>query len=419
MDGIIYDELTVLFFSDQEILEAGVISDGNRILSEREGHYAVVKLSEVAEELEITFETQKKQRMSVFLIGRRNITPMLKWDGDIYKNQETEFFIWFADEKGEQLSAYTGIPWTAAFQKTAGGVSLPLPLEADETGLCGKAAFAEAGDYTLYLTSGRNAEHVYEVSQITVLNTLPVSLKNERIEMMTHSDAQMLDLGEYFADEDGDALTFEIQELPQEIVSASVEGRFLHIAPAGRGSGDIVLLVSDGESSLAGRITVRVRSWPEVYPAVPFLIICLLLFAVFKLYRRKKTVITVPETVEEKNRCYFTGKMNVYFTLIPDGMEEIPPLTFMLHPIREGKIVVGDMLKNYGELSALLELDHMFLYPTENRKIIFYHNSRASVMIGNSIVCRRMQYALSYGSVIYVTAPDGSCEMEIHYVATN
>lgn len=419
MDGIIYDELTVLFFSDQEISEAGVISGGNRVLAEREGCYAVVKLSEVADELAISFETQQKQRMSVFLIGRRNITPMLKWDGDIYKNQETEFVIWFADEKGEQLSSYTGIPWTAAFQKTAGGVSLSLPLEADESGLCGKAAFAEAGNYTLYLTSGRNAEHVYEVSQITVLNTLPVSLKNERIEMLTHSDAQMIDLGEYFADEDGDALTFEIQELPQEVVSASVEGRYLHIAPLGRGSGDIVLLVSDGESSLAGRITVRVRTWPEVYPAVPFLIICLLLFAVCKLYRKKKTVITVPETVEEKNRCYFTGKANVYFTLIPDGMEEIPPLTFMLHPIREGKIVVGDMLKNYGELSALLELDHMFLYPTENRKIIFYHNSKASVMIGNSIVCRRMQYALSYGSVIYVTAPDGSCEMEIHYVATN
>lgn len=419
MDGIIYDELTVLFFSDQEISEAGVISGGNRVLAEREGHYAVVKLSEVADELAISFETQQKQRMSVFLIGRRNITPMLKWDGDIYKNQETEFVIWFADEKGEQLSSYTGIPWTAAFQKTAGGVSLPLPLEADESGLCGKAVFAEAGDYTLYLTAGRNAEHIYEVSQITVLNTLPVSLKNERIEMLTHSDAQMLDLAEYFADEDGDTLTFEIQELPQEVVSASVEGRYLHIAPLGRGSGDIVLLVSDGESSLAGRITVRVRSWPEVYPAVPFLIICLLLFAVCKLYRRKKTVITVPEPVEEKNRCYFTGKANVYFTLIPDGMEEIPPLTFMLHPIREGKIVVGDMLKNYGELSALLELDHMFLYPTENRKIIFYHNSKASVMIGNSIVCRRMQYALSYGSVIYVTAPDGSCEMEIHYVATN
>lgn len=157
----------------------------------------------------------------------------------------------------------------------------------------------------------------------------------------------------------------------------------------------------------------------EVYPAVPFLVVCLILFAVFKIYRRKKTVITVPEMKEEKNKYYFTGKINVYFALLPNGTDEIPPLTFMLHPIREGKITVGDMLKNYGELSSLLELDHMFLYPTENRKIIFYHNSKASVMIGNSIVCRRMQYALSYGNVIYVTSQDGTCEMEMHYVSTN
>lgn len=419
MDGMTYDELTVLFFSDQEIQEAGVISGGSRVLAEREGHYAVVKLSGVADDLAISFETQQKQRMSVFLIGRRNITPVLEWDGDIYKNQETEFVIRFADEKGQQPQSYTGISWTAEFRNMADGTSLPLALEAIEGGLRGKAAFTEAGNYSLYLAAGRNTEHTYEVSQITVLNTMPVSLKNDRVEMLTQSDARMIDLTEYFADEDGDALTFALQELPQEVVSASVEGHYLHIAPAGRGTGDIVLLVSDGESSLAGRITVRVRAWPEVYPAVPFLIICLLLFAIFKLYRRKKTVITVPETVEDKNRCYFTGKVNVYFTLIPDGTEEIPPLTFMLHPIREGKIVVGDMLKNYGELSTLLELDHMFLYPTENRKIIFYHNSKASVMIGNSIVCRKMQYALSYGSVIYVTAADGSCEMEMHYVATN
>lgn len=419
MDGMAYDELTVLFFSDQEILEAQVINGGDRVFTEKSDYYAVVKLLEAKEDLAIAFETQQKQRMSVFLIGRRNITPVLEWDGDIYKNRETKFVIRFADEKGQQPASYTGISWTAEFRNMADDISLPLPLETTETGLRGKAAFAKSGNYALYLTTGRNAEHTYEVSQITVLNTLPVSLKNDHVEMLTHTEEQTIDLTAYFADEDGDELTFAIQELPQEVVSASVEGHDLSIVPTGRGTGDIVLLVSDGEGSLMGRITVRVRSWTEVYPAVPFLIVCLLVFAAFKVYRRKKTVITVPETVEEKNRCYFTGKVNVYFTLIPDGMEEIPPLTFMLHPIREGKIVVGDMLKNYGELSALLEPDHMFLYPTENRKIIFYHNARSSVMIGNSIVCRKMQYALSYGSVIYVTAPDGSCEMEMHYVATN
>lgn len=418
-DGMSYDEMTVLFFSDQEIQEAGVISGGNRILSERKDNYAVVKLMETPEDLAIEFETNQKQQMSVFLVGRRNITPVVEMDGDIYKNKETRFTIHFADENGQQPDSYTSFQWTAEFRSMTDDTSLPVELETTEDGLLGKVTFINSGKYNLYLAAGVNTENTYEVSQINVLNTPPVSVKNDRVEMLTSSGEQMIDLRDYFTDEDGDPLSFALQELSQDVVSASVEGHYLHITPKGRGTGDIVLLVSDGEGSLIGHITVRVRSWMEVYPAVPFLVVSLLLFAAFKIYRRKKTVITVPETVEEKNRCYFTGKINVYFTLLPHGTDEIPPLTFMLHPIREGKIAIGDMLKNYGELSSLLELDHMFLYPADNRKIIFYHNSKASVMIGNSIVCRRMQYALSYGNVIYVTSQDGTCEMEMHYVSTN
>lgn len=418
-DGMSYDEMTVLFFSDQEIQEAGVISGGNRILSERKDNYAVVKLMETPDDLAIEFETKQKQRMSVFLVGRRNITPVVEWEDDIYKNKETQFAIHFVDENGKQPDSYTSFQWTAEFRSITDDTLVPVELETTENGLWGRAKFASSGEYSLYLAAGVNAENTYEVSQINVLNTLPVSVKNDRIEMLTRSGEQMVDLRDYFTDEDGDTLRFELQELPQDVVAVSIEGQYLHITPKGRGTGDIVLLVSDGEGSLIGRITVQVRSWIEVYPAVPFLVVFLLLFAGLKIYRKKKTVITVPETVEEKNRCYFTGKINVYFTLLPNGAEEVPPLTFTLHPIREGKIVVGDMLKNYAELSSLLELDHMFLYPTENRKIIFYHNSKASVMIGNSIVCRRMQYALSYGNVIYVTSSDGNCEMEMHYVSTN
>ena len=419
MDGMVYDELTVLFFSDQEIQEAGVISGGNWILSETKENYAVVRLSEASSDLTIEFETKDKQQVSVFIVGRRNITPVVEWDGEIYKNKEKEFRIHFEDDKGQQPASYTDLQWTAEFRSMTDDTVIPLQLEATETGLLGKATFKDSGKYSLYLTTGRNSENAYDVSQLSVLNTLPISISNAHVDIFMGSGDRMIDLAEYFADEDGDVLGFELQELPQDMVSASVEGHYLHITPKGRGTGDIVLLVSDGEGSLAGRITVRVRFWIEAYPAVPFLLICLLLFAVFKVYRRRKRVLTVPEKVEEKSRYYFTGKINVYFTLVPEGTAEIPPLNFMLHPIREGKIVVGDMLRSYTELSALLELDRMFLYPAENRKIVFYHNSKAAVMIGNSIVCRKMQYALSYGNVIYVTSQDGSCEMEIHYVATN
>lgn len=300
MDGMVYDELTVLFFSDQEIQEAGVISGGSKILSERKDNYAVVKLLEMPDDLAIEFKTDQKQQISVFLVGRRNITPVVTWAGDIYKNRETKFEIHFSDESGNPLASYTGLKWTAEFQSMTDAMSVPVELEMAEAGLSGRVTFTASGKYSLYLASGANSENTYEVSQISVLNTLPTSVKNDRVELLTHANGQTLDLTEYFADEDGDALMFEIQEMSPDIVSASIEGKYLHITPNGRGTGDIALLVSDGEGSLMGRVTVRVRSWMEVYPAVPLFIICLLLFAVCKVYRRKKKVVTVPKRWRRK-----------------------------------------------------------------------------------------------------------------------
>ena len=48
--------------------------------------------------------------------------------------------------------------------------------------------------------------------------------------------------------------------------------------------------------------------------------------------------------------------------------------------------------------------------------MILYHTSNAVVMIGNSIVCRQIQYSVSFGDVIYITSQDGAYELEMHYI---
>ena len=128
-------------------------------------------------------------------------------------------------------------------------------------------------------------------------------------------------------------------------------------------------------------------------------------------------MILIPEQTEAKNEGAFTGKLNAYFTLLPEEMEEIPPLTFALHPIREKKIALADMFSDYPELIDMLTLDEIYLFPAEGRQMILYHKSDSTIMIGNSIVCRKMQYMVSYGNVIYITSKDGTCELEVHYIS--
>lgn len=420
-DGVVCDEMAVALFSNQEIGEAVIVSDGEETEARDMGNYAVARLKDGQTEYTIRFETKQGQQMAVFLIGRRMITPVLEISGDIYKNKEVEFRINFMNGSGGRLldmSSYGGFSWQAYFQNLSEQSMIPVDIQETQTGLVGSVVFPDSGRYRLWLNSGRNVENTYEVSELTVLNTLPEVKGNDRVELLTLSGEQMLDLEDYFVDADGDILSFTLQELPQDVVFASVENHYLHIVPRSRGAGDIVVIASDGEGSLKGHIPVRVRVWAEAYPAVPLLVIGLLMFAVFKIYQRKKRVIVIPEKIEENNKYYFTGKLNAYFTLLPQDIQEIPPLTFALHHIRDGRIVLGDMFTSYPELSGLLELDHIYLYPAENRKIIFYHNAKTSIMIGNSIACRKMQYAVSYGCVIYITAQDESCELEIHYVST-
>lgn len=418
--GSYFEELTVLLLSDKEILKADIEYGSRKIQPELMGNYAVAGLIDASGSLTINFDTAQKQRIAIFMIGRRNITPVAEWTGEIYKNKPLDFQIYFTEGEASHINDaeyYASFDWYAEFQNLQNGNTIPVQLKQNGSVLTGNVNFQESGKYKLFLDTGSNAENTYEVSDVTVLNTLPDSIPAGQVELLTVTDEQMINLNEYFEDADSDGLTYKLKEVPLGVAVASVEEHFLHIKPQGRGRGEIVLLVSDGEGSLLGKIPVRVKSLPEAYWEVPLLAVIILAFCLFKLYRRKKKIVIIPDIEEEKKSCYFTGKLNAYFTLLPGEQEEIPPLTFALHHIREKKIVLGDMLKKHAELSDLLELDNVFLYPAENRKIILYHNSNATIMIGSSIVCRKMQYAIGYGNVIYITSQDGTCELEVHYIS--
>ena len=75
------------------------------------------------------------------------------------------------------------------------------------------------------------------------------------------------------------------------------------------------------------------------------------------------------------------------------------------------------LLEEYPEAVSALELNEIYLVADADRRMVLYHTSKSSVMLGNSIACKQIQYSVSFGDVIYITSLDGSYELEIHYIA--
>lgn len=417
------DSLVVLLLSDKDIADASILygaqqDNPQEIEFELSGKYATAMINEPEGDFSISFDTVQKQKISTFVIGRQIISPQVEWEGTPYKNVPIDFRITFMNKNGETVK---NLPyragWHGEFEDLQTGERIEAEITVDGQSLSGTALFPKSGNYALYLIPPGEKRSLCSITGIDVLNTLPGSSLSKGIDLLTISDEQTIKLNEIFSDSDGDGLTFELQNAPEKLIKAQVEGNELHIEPVGRGKGEIKLLVSDGEGSLTGSIPIRVRSLPEAYWQVLAGLLCIVFFCVFKIWKRKKKDISSPEQPGGKAECFFTGKLNAYFTLLPEEKEEIPPLTFALHPVKEKKIILENMFSNYPDLIDLLRLDSIYLLPAENRKMILYHDCDSSVMIGNSIVCRNMQYMVSYGNVIYITSKDGTCELEVHYIS--
>lgn len=363
----------------------------------------------------------------LFLVEQHNLTASVEWSGEICKNKELEFEITFTDAKGgraESINGFGNAVWYAAFEDEQKRGRIPVKLEWKDGKLTGKVTFDHAGNYGLTVENKEYAGFCYEISDIAISNTLPGSLISKTIELSAKAEERewpgkiketQIDLDACFADADGDVLTYQLQSVPEDIVSARIEGNKLYLTPGKNGNGEITLLVSDGDGSLYGQIPVRVKPSVQIWWVLLLFVILIAGLIFYRLQKRKKKTFLPPQA-EEKQGGSFSGKLNAYFTLLPDQNEEIPPLTFALHPIREKKIVLGNMFGDYPDLVDLLDLDNIYLVPAENRKLVLFHNSSAGIMIGNSIICRKMQYVISDGNVIYITSCDGSCELEVHYI---
>lgn len=418
LDAPYLDEINILLLSSEPVGEAVVQYGEEEIPLIGLSHYAVGKIenadTETAKrELVIRSETGEGQDMQVYVISYRELTPVVQIAACAEKNQDLEYQVFFRDQRGDIIidaGFYESFCWELA----CGDPNVVLEsVKVSDGVLKGTLCFAHSGTYALSGTlSDEFGSFTFPV-QVEVTNTLPTGgIPEESCTLL--KDEWTLCLDDYFEDKDNDTLLYSVTEV-EDGVSVRLDGNLLTIAPRCVGTYMMSIQISDGEDVIQYIHYIKVIPLWQEYWWVIVLVAAVIVILLRKLLRKPKPELE--RLTEEKKQNSFCGKLDAYFVMQPEEEEEIPPLSFQMNEVKDGRVSLGSLFGAYPKQTEALHLEDIFLIADENRSMILFHKSKSGVMVGNTIACMQIQYSISFGDIIYITSPEGDYDLEIHYVA--
>ncbi len=418
LDDSYLDEIDILLLSSEPVGKTTVRLDGKEITLMSLSHYAVGKLENTGtgsfgRELIIRSETREKQDLQVYVISYRKLTPILQITEDANRNQKSEYSVYFKDQDGNVIRD-SGFYHTFAWDFTCADADMAhTNLGVSDGILKGEVSFSRSGTYVLSGILSDEFGSFWFPVQIEVVNAMPIgSIPDDACTLL--DDEWTLCLDDYFTDQNNDTLTYSITDTT-EGVAVRLDGNLLTIVPQSVGVHSVAIQISDGEGALQYVHRIQVIPLWRAYWWVLLLITVAAVFLLWKIFYKPKPELE--RLTEEKKQNHFSGRLDAYFVLQPEEEEEIPPLSFQMNSVKDDRVSLGSLFGTYPKQAEALHLDDIFLVADENRNMILYHRSKSSVMVGNTIACMQIQYSISLGDIIYITSPEGSYDLEIHYVA--
>lgn len=419
------DEINLLIISRQPVGESSILYGEQVITPVNLRNYTVGKIVNVSDdetELVLRTETIKDQELQIYLVNYRTLTPILEINATAYKNTCQSIRIYFRDREGMPIideTFYKKIFCQSVIRRENSIGETVIPLRVTREGIQGEAYVAASGKYYVQacLNDGMRNE-VFEPVEITVLNHPPEGGLPEIKDKAIVSKENTYRLADFFNDSDGEELIYSVDKGTDEGVEANIREGVLTIKAKRPGVHTISLTVSDGEDSLVYEYHLDAVCWWLEYWWVAIIFIAVFLGIGIWIWRLlQKPQSQVKTLIENNTQNHFCGKLDAYFTIQPESEEEIPPRSFDMYRINENKIAIGTLLKEYPEAVDKLELDEIYLIADEERRMILCHMSQATVMIGNTIACKKVPYSLRFGDVIYITSLEGTYDLEIHYIS--
>lgn len=419
LDEPYLNEINVLLISPQSLGNTTIQYGENQIPITAMRYYAVGKITDIDDtirELNVKTDTKNSQQVNLYVLGYRNLEPILNIETEVQKNQDIPYLLYFKDGEGNIIkneNYYKKFRWNFEGLYLEDHSKKTLYSEVREGFLQGELKFGNSGDYELNGTFEDSLGNYQFHTIVSVYNTEPAGSLPE-MKLTVFSEEVVWDLNEFFTDADGDQLKYSIETGAENNAKLLLESNTLTIKPEHSGKQTATILISDGETVVSYDFSVGVVPLWQVYWWV-IAIIALIIIALWKIFHKPEQTLEQILEVSTENR--FNGRLDVYFTKIPQEENEIPPLNFHLYKMKKNRFCLGELLTDYPVEAEQLGLHQIFMIADEGRKIILYHTAESAVMIGNSIACCEFKYKLSFGDVVYITSKSGAYELELRYIS--
>ena len=424
LDESYLNEMDLLMISPQAVGASQILYGEQVIEPVNLEKYAVAKISDVDDnitEMVVRTETLKDQRLQIYLVSYRTLTPVLEVDTSARKNCPLPFRIYFQREDGIPIldeSFYRDFDCQVSLVKGEISDQNEVVVNAvTSTGITGELPVTVTGTYYINAAIGDfMGTEIFEPVTIVAENLSPEGSLPEEKNWTIFTKTREYRLSDYFYDADGDELFYSVAESTSPGVRVIVEDGILSVKATKPGLQEVHLVVSDGEENIVSGYLMNVLPlWRVYWWVIAVLVFILLAIFIKRIFQKPKSELE--SLIEEKPESQFCGKLDAYFTMQPEEDVEIKPLSFDMYKIKGNKITLGSLFGEYPNAVDNLELDNIYLVADKERRIILYHTSQSTVMIGNSSVCKQAQYGIQFGDVIYITSLDGIYDLEIHYIA--
>lgn len=411
-------EANILLVSSSPIEEANVWYEGQETEMNQSEYYFTTKINNPQKgQLKLQYRAPKGAYMKLYLVLYSNLTFQVDIPQKIEKQSAFEIKGYFLTNDTKQIikdiNLYKRFK-TNMTLLTSSETQEEIPMSQLEDKIVGQLTLHKTGEYGVNIVL-KDTYYNIALNSINILcdNAAPIGECVIKKTYPNHLNQEILiDLSTYFEAVDGDALSYSITSVDGNSIQYEIKENILQIIPQNTGKTRFKVVATDSENAqaISPESTVTILPLWRYYIVVTMGVIIILSLVVvggviYYIQKRKKRPI--PE---------FTGKLNVYFTKTPEDIE-IPPLTFSLFQMKVKSITLDDLLQGAGYPIQGLEMEKVIFEPGFNREIVFYHNTQNSVMIGASIACRKLKYSVAYGTKFYITAPDESYDLEIHFVS--